>query len=333
MSGAENFLRFLGGMAGGDNAASRTANFMNPAMSLRQQELADRERERAALLKSGALGKIQGMNGFDAQAFIEGGGDMATLGQLQQLSQPKLSKFEENLRTLDSVSQMTPEMKELYLSAFGKGGTTVNVGGQEMSPFDTKFEEGLGKKTAEDIGRLSEETDGYLSQVRSSEQALMLLEDNPDMTISPFAPISNSVKSAVSDFLDEESLNNVSDYQTLESQLIRNRFDVTKVLKGAITEQEQAAAQQVAGKADGTRQGLTSTLKNNIAYGTLQSDYNQRKIDYMKEQGRNYSSKKFEEYYKRLGETGQRPTLNGLLLGETPIAAPVAGSTMKWSDF
>jgi len=202
-----------------------------------------------------------------------------------------------------------------------------------MSPFDTKFEEGLGKKTAEDIGRLSEETDGYLSQVRSSEQALMLLEDNPDMTISPFAPISNSVKSAVSDFLDEESLNNVSDYQTLESQLIRNRFDVTKVLKGAITEQEQTAAQQVAGKADGTRQGLTSTLKNNIAYGTLQSDYNQRKIDYMKEQGRNYSSKKFEEYYKRLGETGQRPTLNGLLLGETPIAAPVAGSTMKWSDF
>jgi len=116
MSGAENFLRFLGGMAGGDNAASRTANFMNPAMSLRQQELADRERERAALLKSGALGKIQGMNGFDAQAFIEGGGDMATLGQLQQLSQPKLSKFDENLRTLDSVSQMTPEMKSYILA-------------------------------------------------------------------------------------------------------------------------------------------------------------------------------------------------------------------------
>jgi len=162
---------------------------------------------------------------------------------------------------------------------------------------------------------------------------LNLLEANPNINISPFAPLTTEVKSVFSDWLTEDELKNVSDFQTLDSQLIRNRFDVTKVLKGAITEQEQLAAQTVAGKPTGTREGLSSTLKNNVAFGTLQADYNQRKADYRKEVGRKYSAKKFEEYYKELGETGQRPTLDSLL-GVAPKQQPIkAGSTLKWGEF
>lgn len=243
---------------------------------------------------------------------INTGVDLNTLGTINSLVNPEPSEFDQRMQTLRYVSQLPPNMQEMYGKFYGKGGTTVNVGGQQ-SPFTEKFEESLGSSLGKRVGELETEASDFITQANSAQQALQILQSNPDIDISPTSKISTQAKSLFAPFLSEEQLKSVADYQTLESQLIRNRFDVTKVLKGAITEQEQAAAQQVAGSATGTRQGLTQTLGNNIAYATLEADMRQRKADYIKRVGRNYSEKDFNEYYKMLGETGQRPTLDSLL--------------------
>lgn len=309
VSAAENMLRFFG--------ATETANRMNPERAdiLRQRQM---ERENQARMQKvmqdpqvlGTLSKRIGLPVETVQQFASSQGGLGALGQLQQLTAP--SDFEQQMQTIGALQNLPEEQRQLYQGIYGKGGTTVNVGGTE-SPFQEKFDENLGKGLADEVIQLGTEATDYLRQAASSEQALALLESNPNLEINPLSPLSNQVKSLVSPFLTEEQLKNVSDYQTLESQLIRNRFDVTKVLKGAITEQEQAAAQRVAGSATGTREGLTQTLKNNMAYGQLQADYNQRKAEYIKQMGQNYSSSEFEKYYKELGEKGLRPTLDSLI--------------------
>jgi hypothetical protein len=334
MSGAENFLRFLGGVGGGDNAFMRTADAMNPEAAYRRQVLEERQRVREAILNNPqVLGQLS-KTVPNADQYLQQGGSLEGLGQLQDIMTPKLTDFQEKMQTLQQVGQMTPEMRELYTGLFGKGGVTVNTG-NTSSPYQEKFQENLGKQAAEQIAALDTQASDYSSQTRSAEQALSILQTNPDIQISPFSPLSNTIKSTLSDFFTEDELKNVADYQTLDSQLIRNRFDVTKVLKGAITEQEQAAAQTVAGKPTGTREGLEQTLKNNIAYGILQQDYAQKKRDFILEQGEAYSPTKFEKYYKQLGENGQRPTLDQLLgkVGLNQKGAGIkAGSKVKWSD-
>jgi hypothetical protein len=328
MASVEGLLRLFG--------ATETADRLNPEVAykrgLMEEEARRKQAERDFFSNPQFLGQMNQVIP-NAGQYLQQGGDVATLGTLAKLTTPKLTKFEENMQTLQALASAPPEVQDMYKGLFGKGGTTVNVGGAAQSPFQEKFQQNLGKQAAEQISKLDEEASDYASQVRSTEQALRLLQESPDLDISPFAPLTNTVKSALSDFLDEDALKNVSDYQTLDSQLIRNRFDVTKVLKGAITEQEQAAAQTVAGKPTGTREGLESTFKNNIAFGTLQADYAQRKRDYIQEQGENYSPKKFEQYYKELGERGERPTLDSLLGIASKMQPIKAGGKIKWSDF
>lgn len=254
-----------------------------------------------------ALGKIgpeQIIRGMMADV------DPNILGTLQQLNAP--SELEERLQTLGVLAQLPPEQQHAYMQMYGKGGTTVNVGGSQ-SPFQEKFEENLGKQRAEQLSKLENESTDLITQANSSRQALSILQSNPNIQINPLAPISNDIKSLFAPFLSEDQIKNVSDFQTLESQLIRNRFDVTMILKGAITEKEQAAAQIVAGKATGTRQGLEQTLRNNIAYATLVADEKMRRSEYIRQMGADYTPQKFNEYYKELGERGDRPTLDKLI--------------------
>lgn len=289
-----------------------------------RQQRARQEKARQALgsiLSRGMMPDVQGAPNPQALGTITPqqigqlyaqGADLGELSTLQDLITPEKSDLQKQLETMAVLSQMPKEQQDMYRGLFGKGGTTVNVGGAQ-SPFQEKFEENLGKGLADKVNTLETEAADFYAQTSSAEQALNILESNPNIDISPTSKISTQALSLFSPFLDENQLKNVADYQTLESQLIRNRFDVTKVLKGAITEQEQAAAQQVAGSATGTRQGLTQTLKNNMAYATLEADYRQRKADYIRATGRDYSEKQFNEYYKQLGETGQRPTLESML--------------------
>jgi hypothetical protein len=261
---------------------------------------------------------------------------LGQLSQLMQAPQPKImtvdgalvrvnpdgtavpiyegaSDFDENLSILGKLNELPPEQQELYAKNFGKGGTTVNVGGQDMSPFEEESQKSEAKSFVSQREKLQTEAVDLLTQAQGSQQALEILKRSPDIDISPTAPISTGIKELVAPFLTPEELDAVADYRQLESQLIRNRFDVTKVLKGAITEQEQAAAQQVAGSATGTQQGLTQTLINNIAFSTLQADEKERRAEYIREVGRNYSPRKFRDYYKDLGEKGARPTLDSIL--------------------
>ncbi len=333
-SGVEGFLRFLGGIGGGNNALIRVADTMNPEAVERQRVLQERQRMRDAVMSNPEfLGRLN-KTVPNAEQYLQQGGSIEGLGALQDLLSTKPTPFQQNLEVIQGLANAPEEVRKMYTDLFGKGGVTVNTG-NAASPFQEKFLENLGKQTAEQIATLDTQAGDYAAQTRSAEQALDILKTNPDINISPFAPISNTVKSALSDFFTEDELKNVADYQTLDSQLIRNRFDVTKVLKGAITEQEQAAAQTVAGKPTGTKEGLEQTLKNNIAYGALQQDYAQRKRDFILEQGEAYSPAKFEQYYKQLGEEGKRPTLDALLgnigLGQKG-AGIKAGSKVKWGD-
>jgi len=337
-----DFLGGLGSFAGdmSDRLAAASLNAKridNPEKFFEADErdrvLRERQMQRDALLNNPAmLGRLNQIVP-NAEEFLRSGGELETLGTFAKLNEP--TPFETNMRTMQQVSQMPPEMRELYAGLFGKGGVNVNVNNKPDSAFNEKFKEEMGKKSAEQIAELDKEAADYASQVRSAEQAFAMLQANPDIEISPLAPVKNTVKSALSGFLTEDELKNVSDYQTLDSQLIRNRFDVTKVLKGAITEQEQQAAQTVAGKPTGTRLGLEQTLKNNAAFGALQQDYAERKREYIAQAGESYSPKKFEQYYKELGERGERPTLDALLGGAVSNATkPIkAGSRVKWGDF
>lgn len=236
------------------------------------------------------------------------------------LESPQASKLQEQLQTLQVLNQLPEEQRQQFQTLFGKGGTTVNVGGAS-DPFSEKFQEGMAKDLATEVGELRREAGDFISQTSSAEQALAILENNPDIQIDPTAKITTGVKEFFANYLPEDELKNIADYRQLESQLIRNRFDVTKVLKGAITEQEQQAAQQVAGSATGSRLGLVNTLKNNIAYSTLGADYRQRKAEYIRAKGPNYNPREFEKFYKELGEAGMRPTLDQLLPNKPSAAS------------
>lgn len=336
MASIEGLLRLFGGIGGGNNGMTRLADDLNPdaayKRSLVEQQRNQEEMTRQFLGSNPQLMAQLNQTIPNAGQYLQSGGDLATLGSLQKILTPKVSKFDENMATVQALMQAPPEVQDMYKNFFGKGGTTVNIGGGENA-FNKKFDENLGKQRAEQMVNLETEASDYLSQARSAGQALDLLGKNPDISISPFAPVANSVKSALSDFISEDELKNVSDYQTLDSQLIRNRFDVTKVLKGAITEAEQKAAQTVAGKATGTRQGLEQTLKNNIAFANLQADYNQRKSEFIRQKGVDYSEKEFNDYYKKLGEAGQRPTIESLLGIAPKPKAIEAGAEIDWGDF
>jgi len=325
---AANFLRALGSIGGGNNALTRAADVIDPRFKMEQERLelqrlgqnADLEIARGRLAESREkrkqaergreaqnrfLGTLQegfatpGFNpeaGLSPQMVVQGlqaGVSPTALGTLQDALAPELTQFEENIQTLDALQKMSPENQELYARIFGKGGTTVNVGGQGDA-FGEKFNEELGKQSAKRIGELNVESQDFASQAAGSAQALKILSDNPDIDISPTSKITTQGKALFAPFLSEDELENIADYQTLESQLIRNRFDVTKVLKGAITEQEQQAAQTVAGSATGTRQGLEKTLLNNIAFAELQADERARRAQYIREMGADYSPSKFK---------------------------------------
>lgn len=337
-SAMSGFLRFLGEVGGGDNALTRISDSLEPETIERRRVLEERQRQRDFVLNDPEKRILGTLNRIvpNAEQYLQQGGDIGGLGALAELATPQLTKFEENLQTLQQVGQMSPEMRELYSGLFGKGGVNVNVGGQKESPFEAKFKENLGKQAAEQIGALDKEAKSFGEQSRAATQALKILESNPDINISPFAPIGGKVVAALSPYFTEDQLKNVADYQTLDAQLISNRFAVLEPLKGALTEKEQEAGQTAAGTATGTKEGLVQTLKNNEATGILRQDYAQRMRDYIQSQGENYSPTKFEQYYKQLGEEGKRPTLNSLIgnigLGEKGTGVK-AGSRVKWSDF
>ena len=178
-----------------------------------------------------------------------------------------------------------------------------------------------GKQRADQIVSLETGAQDFRAQASGNERALDILRSNPDLNVSPTAEITSQGLSLFAGILPEDTLNNISDFQQLNSQLIRNRFDVTKVLKGAITEQEQQAAQVVAGSLSGTREGLEKTLINNIASAQIQTDYNQRKAEAIQRLGPNFNDRQFNEEYKRLGEEGLRPTIDSItneLSAQTP---------------
>lgn len=310
-----------------NRARQARQNINQSALDLQRQEFEDRRAERA--MERQRIQKTQdflgnlgvGVTPFNPQgglsreqifSGLQAGVSPQALGQIQSMLTPEPSKFQEQMQILGGVSQLNPQMQDLYTRMFGKGGTTVNVGG-EPDAFTSEFRKELAKGFGKEVSELNQEAEDFMSQSAGSRQALNILSSNPNINISPTAPLTNQAKSLFSAFLTPEQLENVADFQTLDSQLIRNRFDVTKVLKGAITEQEQAAAQRVAGTPTGTRQGLENTLLNNVAFAELQADEKARRAQFIRQMGEDYTPQKFNEYYKNLGETGQRPTLDGLL--------------------
>lgn len=328
-----------------ERAAEQRANLGQQEVDLRRGELQQRQAERAAaralqqrqaaqaeaqrqaqisaLLNPQVLGTISSRAGLpqEAVAGLIGSGNLEALGTVQKLTAPRpLSKIEEQLQTLQVLGSLPQDQQEQFSRLFGRGGTTVNVGGQD-DPFQSKFRESLAKGRADQVGTLEQEAQDFRAQSLGNERALDILKSNPDLNVNPAAPITAQGLSLFSGILPDETLENISDFQQLNSQLIRNRFDVTKVLKGAITEQEQQAAQVVAGSLSGTRAGLEKTLANNIASSQIQEDYNQRKAQAIIEQGESFNNRAFNEEYKRLGETGERATLDSIvqsIQGDSP---------------
>lgn len=340
VSAAENLFRVLGSINPDQGVLDRMAeSFVTPErraqldavrteidlnksnLAIQQENLANARAQRSIQANEQAarqkyLGSLfsTGFNpsaGLQPQQIIDGlqaGVSPQTLGSLQQmLSPPEPTDLQQNLQTLGAISQMQPELQNMYLRMYGGGGTTVNVGG-ENDPFTGEFQKTLAKGFGQQVSDLSTESEDLTKQSASTIRALDILSSNPNIDISPTAPITNQVKSLFQGYLTEDQLKSVSDFQTLNSQLVQNRFDLTQILKGAITEKEQEAAQIGVGTTTGTKKGLSSTLINNAATAQLLADEKARRADYIRQQGANYSPAKFNTYYKELGEKGLRPT-------------------------
>lgn len=286
------------------NAALSQFQSMQREQAMAQQEAAKRQMKmREDAVKQSALASLtENMPPEKRQQF-------SALYNLDPKSAASIIQQENELMRLKNMPQ---EDQELFLRAYGKGGTTVNVGGQE-SPFKEKFLEKLGSERASQIVKLEEDAGGQIKKSMSARNAFELLNANPNINISPISKIDTTIKSLFANYLSEDELKNIADYQTLDSQLVQNRMAETEILKGAITEKEQEAAQTIAGRLTGTLLGLKKTLAKNIAVSEVAADYLQRKALSISERGEAFDPKKFEEEYKKLGADGFRPTVFGIM--------------------
>lgn len=169
-SGAENFLRFLGGIGGGDNGATRAADAMNPVTQQRK------------LMTEAALGS--GMLNPQQEQFLRQGGDVQALGTLNSImggADPAA------VREYEYYQQLDPQQQKQYLGVkraaqtidLGGGFGAVNPTDLSVTPLadktlppeqlpETKREQAEASAAGAEVGKAAGEKEALLKQYESS---------------------------------------------------------------------------------------------------------------------------------------------------------------------